>query len=163
VLVNDRRILTIGGGRFILPVGTHRVSVPPKSLKPFQTDILETRILSITGDLLSEKNSPRSVELRYRSATRCIVTLVKEPFALFIDGHEKSFTALKGNGRYGLLLPPGEHTVLVVAQSNVSYGVDITSFWSSSLIVFFGIVSGGVLLLFYGYIRIRFRARKEEG
>jgi hypothetical protein len=155
---DNERLLTIGEGRFLLPVGSHQVRVSHRGLRPFQTDILETRLLSITGDLLSEKGSPRSVEFRYRSENRCIVTLVKEPFALFIDGQETGFTALKGNGRYGLILPPGEHTALVVAQSNVSYGVDLTSFWSSSLIVVFGIISGGVLLLFYGFVRIRYRS-----
>ena len=156
---DNERLLTIGEGRFLLPVGSYQVRVSHRGLRPFQTDILETRLLSITGDLLSEKDSPRSVEFRYRSENRCIVTLVKEPFALFIDGQETGFTALKGNGRYGLILPPGEHTALVVAQSNVSYGVDLTSFWSSSLIVVFGIISGGVLLLFYGFVRIRYRSR----
>jgi uncharacterized protein YdaL len=156
---DDKRVLTIGEGKFLLPIGSYHVRVPPPSLRPFQTDILETRILSITGDLLSEKSSKRSVEFQYRSENRCIVTLVKEPFALFVDGHETEFKALKGNGRYALMLPPGEHGVLIVAQSNVSYGVVLASFWSSSLLVVFGILSGGLLLLFYIFIRIRYRPR----
>lgn len=154
----DERMVSIGDGKFLLPIGSYRVREVPSGVSPFQPDILETRILSITGELLSARSSQRSVELRYRSDTRCIVTLTKEPYALFVDGRESSFKALKGDGRYALVLPPGEHTVLIVAQSTVSYGVDFTSFWSSSIIVMFGLVSGGLLLILYLVVRMRYRS-----
>lgn len=153
---NGRQVLSIGEGKFLLPRGSYQVTIPQRSLKPFQTDILKTRILSITGELLSEKSSQRSVEFKYRSENRCIVTFPREPFAVFLDNQETHFKALKGNGRYALILPSGEHHVLVVAQSDVSYGVDITSLWSSSLIVLFGIAAGGLLIIFYGFVRIKY-------
>ena len=158
ILRNGERQLSIGDGKFLLPTGSYRVTLVPEGVRPFQVDILETRILSITGDLLSEKSSQRSVEFRYRSENRCIVTLTKEPFAVFVDGTETAFRALKGDGRFALMLPPGEHTILVVAQSSVSYGVDLTSFWSSSLIVVFGVLAGGILIVFYLIVRIRYRS-----
>jgi len=161
ITLNKKRIFTIGNGRFLLPIGSYYIQTVPRSFTPFQSDILKTRIRSITGDLLSEESSQRSVKFRYRSQNRCIVTLVKEPFALFIDGQETRFKALKGNGRYSLILPNGEHEVLLVAQSGMSYGVDITSLWSSSIIVIFGIISGGMLILFYGFVRVRHRSSLE--
>jgi hypothetical protein len=41
-----------------------------------------------------------------------------------------------------------------VLETTVSYGVDITSFWSSWLIVGFGMISGTALLTFYTMVRI---------
>lgn len=158
---NDKPVLSIGDGRFLLPVGSYHIRVSPESIKAFEPDILKTRLLSITGDLLSLKSSQRSVTFKYKSDSRCIVTLVKKPYALFIDGHETDFTPLEGNGRFALMLPPGKHEAVIVAQSTVSYNVDITSFWSSSIIVLFGIVAGGLLLIFYISVRIRQRSIQE--
>jgi uncharacterized protein YdaL len=161
VLGDGQRVHTVGGGRFLLPVGSYTVSGVQPTLAGIQPSVPESHLLSITGDLLFQKSSQRSVDFRYRSASRCIVTMAREPYALFIDGHEASFEALKGNGREALILPPGEHAALIVTQSTVSYGVDITSFWSSYVIAIFGAVSVGLLACLYLIVRLRPTARER--
>lgn len=155
VVRDGQRARTIGGGRFLLPEGSYTVTEVQPTLTGMQASVPESHLLSITGDLLSQKSSQRSVTFSYRSSNRCVVTLAREPFALFIDGHETPFEALKGNGCEALILPPGEHTALIVTQSTVSYGVDITSLWSSSLIAVFGVVSVGLLAALYLIVRLR--------
>ncbi|HUK11731.1 MAG TPA: DUF2334 domain-containing protein [Thermoanaerobaculaceae bacterium] len=152
---DEQRIRTVGDGRFLLPAGSYTVLVVQPAVRALQPEVPEARLLSITGDLLAQKSSLRSVQFRYRSGTRCIASLTREPFAVFVDGRETAFDALKGDGRESLLLPPGEHEVLVVTQSTVSYGVDLTSFWSSYVIALFGAVSVGLLATLYLVVRLR--------
>jgi hypothetical protein len=152
---DDQPVRTIGAGRFLLPVGSYTVFQDQPALQALQPEVPESHLLSITGDLLFQKTSQRSVSFGYRSENRCIATLTREPYALFIDGHDTLFEALKGNGREALLLPPGEHSVLLITQSAASYRVDITSFWSSYVIVIFGVLSVGLLVSLYLTVRLR--------
>jgi uncharacterized protein YdaL len=158
ISVGGQRVRTIGRGRFLLPVGSYTVLETQPALQALQPVAPESHLLSITGDLLFEKSSQRSVTFGYRSTTRCIVTLARQPFALFIDSHETPFEALHGSGCDALILPPGQHSVLLVTQSTVSYGVDVTSFWSSYVIAIFGALSVGLLAGLYLLVRLRPRA-----
>jgi len=74
--------------------------------------------------------------------------------AVLIDGKESSLDISQGYRRFGLLLPPGRHNVTAVLESTVTYGIDITSFWSSWLIVGFGLLAGSALFLLYIIVRI---------
>jgi uncharacterized protein YdaL len=160
VMRGDERVHALGGGRFLLPVGSYAVRPAPQ-LGPIRPEELESRLLSITGDLLAQRSSLRSVDFSYRSEPRCIVTLSREPLALFLDRHETTFEAKKGNGRWALILPPGEHNVLVVTESTMTLGVDLTSFWSSYLIAIFAALSSGLLLLLYVVVRVRRRRQAK--
>jgi uncharacterized protein YdaL len=153
--VDDQRVYSLGGGRFLLPEGQHRVHPVAGTLQALQPERLHARMLSFTGGLRSLASSPRSVDFSYRSATRAVATFDKEPIALFVDKVESTCTPLKGAGRFALLLPPGEHAALVVTQSTVLYSVDFTSAWSSYLIAVFGALSGALLLGLYVVVRVR--------
>ena len=158
---DNQRVRTVGRGRFLLPAGSYTVLEVEPTLQALQPGVPDSHLLSITGDLLFQKSSQRSVTFGYRSANRCIATLARQPFALFVDGRETAFTALKGAGREALILPPGEHTVLLVTQSGVSYGVDITSFWSSYVIAIFGALAVGLLVSLYLIVRVRPQPRRR--
>ncbi len=153
ILLDGEKQFSIGSGRFAIPVGEHVIDLRKKTAAPFDVSSLTARLLSISGELLELQTSQRSVQFIYTSQTRCAVTFNRAPYAMLLDGAEFEFQAAKGFGRFGVLLPPGKHEVLVVGESRVSYGVDITSLWSSSIIVIFGFVSGGVLLIFYALVR----------
>ncbi len=155
ILLDGERHFATTEGTFFIPTGQHSVRLVESSVNPFDTNLLETRILSITANLLSQKVFNRGVEFTYSSPQRCLVTFNREPFALFLDDQEYPIKALKGEDVFALQLPPGEHKVLVIAKSQVSYGVDVTSLWSSSLIVFFGMLSGSVLVIFYIIVRLK--------
>jgi hypothetical protein len=146
--------ITSDQGLFYLPAGRHTVRPEQHGGEPFYAEPPTTgRLLSLTGDLTDLKNSNRSVTFTYHSSTRCLATFSHRPFTLIVDGRELNEQPVKGYRRYSVMLPQGEHTVIAVLETTVSYGVDVTSFWSSWLIVGFGLLSGAILLTFYTLVR----------
>jgi len=148
-------------GMFFVPAGTHTLLAEFRSAAPFASPPIGGRLLSISGELTELVTSSRSVTFSYRSDPRCLVSFTHRPFALFLDGKEVGSDALAGYRRFSVVLPPGEHTVIAVLETTVSYGVDITSFWSSWLIVAFGMTSGAALLTFYAAVRISRRPESK--
>ncbi|TLY31334.1 MAG: hypothetical protein E6K56_05165 [Ignavibacteria bacterium] len=141
-------------GMFFIPPGAHTLLAEFRSAAPFASPPIGGRLLSISGELTGITTSSRSVTFSYRSDPRCLVSFTHRPFALFLDGKEVGPEALAGYRRFSVVLPPGEHRVIAVLETTVSYGVDITSFWSSWIIVAFGMTSGAALLTFYAAVRI---------
>lgn len=141
-------------GKFFLPPGEHMLIAELGPGTPFSSTPGGGRLLSITGTLTGLSASNRSVTFSYRSTTRCIASFSHRPFTLFVDGKEFPAEPLQGYRRYSVILPPGEHDVIAVLETTVSYGVDLTSFWSSWLIVGFGMLSGAALLTFYTMVRV---------
>jgi len=158
ILIDGRKHLSRKGGIFLVPSGRHIIKVSAEG--PFSMEELGAKILTITGNLLYEYDSATNIEFGYLSLTRCIITLNKAPLAVIVDGKPYAPKVLKGSEHYGVILPPGEHKVLVVLESQIAYSVDITSLWSSSIIVLFGLVSGGMLIAFY--VTVRIHRRREE-
>jgi hypothetical protein len=147
---------------FFLPAGEHTLMAEKHSGEPFYAAPPTTgRLLSLSGELLNLINSNRSVGFKYRSQTRCYASFSNRPYTIFVDDKEMNVPILEGNRRYSVVLPPGEHTVLAVLETRVSYSVDVTSFWSSWIIVGFGILSGGLLVGFYAMVRFS-RPRGEK-
>lgn len=154
--------LTSDRGMFFLPAGEHTLMAEKHSGEPFYAAPPTTgRLLSLSGELLNLINSNRSVGFKYRSQTRCYASFSNRPYTIFVDDKEMNVPILEGNRRYSVVLPPGEHTVLAVLETRVSYSVDVTSFWSSWIIVGFGILSGGLLVGFYAMVRFS-RPRGEK-
>jgi hypothetical protein len=162
IFLDGKASAVLPDGNFTIPSGKHEIEVPERTVNPFPAGLVETRVLSITGDLKDEIPINRGVEFRYSAKMRCAATFNREPYVVFLDGEQFAVNVLKGNGCYGVVLPPGDHKVLVISQSGVSYGIDLTSWWSSSLIVVFGFLSGGILLVFYFIVRVR-RRRVSSG
>ena len=149
-------------GSFFLPAGEHLIDAGTQGAGPFEAPSLKGRLLSITGDLESITSSSRSVTFTYRSATRCLASFSHRPYTIFIDGKETPPDARRGSRRFSVILPYGTHTVIAVLETTVSYGVDITSLWSSWLIVIFGFFSGAALVTFYVTIRVSRRSRARS-
>lgn len=146
-IVSDR-------GMFLLPPGEHLLTAEPKTGALINASLPPSgRLLTISGEMLGLINSNRSVSVSYRSEGRCYASFTHKPFNVYIDGKEISVPILVGHRRYTAVLPPGEHHLLAVLETTVSYGVDMTSFWSSWLIVGFGIFSGALLIGFYTTVR----------
>jgi uncharacterized protein YdaL len=146
--------ITSDRGMFFIPAGNYTLYGETQSADPFSTAPTGGRILSISGELIHLENSNRSVTFSYNSDSRCAVSFSHRPFAMFVDGKEIEVNPLSGYRRFSVLLPGGTHTVIAVLETTVSYGVDITSFWSSWLIVAFGMTSGAALLTFYTVVRV---------
>jgi uncharacterized protein YdaL len=153
--------VTMSPGRdngFMIPAGRHHVSAGSNENAGFSTHELETRILSFTGNLLAADYGIRTVTLTYECRGRALITLNREPSALTVDGTETPCAMLRGNDCYALFLPPGKHTALIVAGDAFSYGVNLTSFWSSNAIAVFGSIA--VLLLLGMYVTLKVIRRR---
>ncbi len=157
VILLDGQIKTaVADGRFLIPAGEHTVILDPQE-NAFSTDQLKASIVSITANLLYEAGDDRSITFGYETGTRCLVAINKEPLSLFVDGVETPLQVMKGHDRFSVMLPTGRHDVRMVTQSTVSYGVNLTSLLSSSLIVVFGALAVSVLAAFWLVVRIQRR------
>lgn len=147
--------ITSDQGLFFLPAGDHVLEAERHSDKPFYGPPPTTgRLLSLTGSLTSLHNSNRSVSFSYSSGTRCYASFSHRPFTVIVDGDELKSTPVEGHRRYTVSLPQGQHDVVAILETTVSYGVDITSFWSSWFIVGLGLICGAALMTFYLIVRI---------
>jgi uncharacterized protein YdaL len=154
--------ITSDQGLFYLPAGSETVRPEMSGGKAFYGAPPSTgRLLSLTGDLTELQNSSRSVAFTYHSETRCLASFSHRPFTLFVDGKESGEQPMQGYRRYTVMLPQGEHKVIAVLETTVSYGVDVTSFWSSWIIVAFGVLSGAILLTFYTMVRFTRSSRQK--
>ncbi|MBA4312801.1 MAG: hypothetical protein C0417_09245 [Chlorobiaceae bacterium] len=154
--------ITSDRGMFLLPAGNHILSADKSEGELFNTSMpAPGKLLTISGKMLGLINSNRSVSVSYSSSTRCYASFSHRPYNIYIDDKETIVPILAGHRRFTAVLPPGEHHVLAVLETTVSYGVDITSFWSSWFIVAFGMFSGVMLIGFYTMVRFT-RPREEK-
>ncbi|MFI5251297.1 MAG: DUF2334 domain-containing protein [Bacteroidota bacterium] len=140
-------------GRFYLPPGQFSVKIVQQSGAPFTQMPIMGKLFSITGNLKDVVPSNRSIKFNYVSTTRCFASFNHPPYNVMVDGSDYPVESLEGYKRFTVMLPSGEHSVIAVLETGVSYGVDITSFWSSWIIVIFGVFAVAMLFLFYMIIR----------
>jgi len=155
VQVDGATVFPYQPGYFAIPAGEHLVKIDEAQVNPFQDEMMASHIEAASCNLLTEKTFERGVEFTYDSPTRCAVSFGKIPFAVFVDDHETSFSVEREEQHYGIILPPGQHKVLVILENAVSYGIDVTSLWSSALIAMFGTFSGGILVVLYVVFKVR--------
>jgi hypothetical protein len=150
VRIDDAPLSPIRENQFLIPSGTHTISYAPNVSSGLSTHQLQPRVMSLTGNLLSVSYDMRNVVLDYESDSRTLASLNREPTALLVDGHPQEFTMMKGNDCYSMVLPTGKHHAEIITGDPFSYGVNITSFWSTTAIAVFGALA--VTLLFGMYI-----------
>lgn len=143
---------------FLIPAGRHTVTSYNQNITSFSTHELQTSILACTGNLLSVAYGMKDVKFVYESDGRTLVSLNKEPTLVKIDNEDYPFTVMKGNDCYSIFLPPGKHYVELTAGSAFTYGVSITSLWSSTGIALFGTLA--VALLFVMYLSLKIIRKK---
>ena len=157
ISIDGRSSYPVHKGYFLIPAGTHIVKIVNTNVNPFESELIQSHISASSCNLLDLKTFQRGVQFVYDSPVRCAVSFNKIPFAVFIDDHEIPFVVNKEEQNYGIILPAGRHRALVVLESTVSYGIDITSLWSSALIVVFGVLAGSILIVLYIILKIRRR------
>jgi uncharacterized protein YdaL len=153
-------MLVIAGreNRFLVPAGTHAIDISPDAARRFSDHQIQPRILSISGELLSAVYAARTITFEYASTGRTLVSFDREPVTIRIDGVPQVYQVLKGNDCFSVFLPSGRHAAEVVAGDLFSYGINMTSFWSSTGIALFGLAAALLLLVMYGFwIMIRKR------
>ncbi len=157
VLVDGQIRTAAGDGRFLIPAGRHTITIEAEGESLFDPNLLHASLLSCTGNVLSIDEGERSVAFSYESAERCYITINKKPVEVYVDGRRIEAPIREGIERYSVQLPHGNHDVRLVTQGTVSYSIDLTSLWSSTLIVVFGLIALLILLLMYLIMRVRRR------
>ncbi|HTY36623.1 MAG TPA: DUF2334 domain-containing protein [Bacteroidota bacterium] len=142
---------------FFVPAGLHKVNVNPGAGGAFSTSQLQPRILSATSDLTGLMYGMRDAQFEYDSDERVLVSFSNEPTELRIDDKKVQVNPLKGNDCYSLMLPPGKHAVHVITGDSFSYGVNVTSLWSTTAIAMFGFLAVVLLVGMYFILKLLHR------
>jgi uncharacterized protein YdaL len=142
---------------YLIPAGTHTVAPVVDVTGAMSPHQFYPHIVSFTGTLQSIAYDMRTLSFQYTSEGRCLVMVNREPRELTVDGQARALMVMKGNDGFSVFLPPGNHRVEIVAGDAFSYGVNLTSFWSSTAIVWFGFASVTLLLAMYAVAVVRRR------
>jgi hypothetical protein len=155
VSIDGRTAYPYRKGSFLIPAGEHLAKMEEPSVNLFNGERGHSHLIAASCNILEARAFKRGMEFFYESPSRCAVSFNKVPFAVFVDDQEVSFSVAKEEQNYGILLPPGRHKALVVLETPVSYGIDLTSLWSSELIAIFGIFAGSVLALLFVLVKLK--------
>ncbi|HTX19550.1 MAG TPA: DUF2334 domain-containing protein [Bacteroidota bacterium] len=145
---------------YVIPAGSHELTLNRNPVNTFSTNELQAKIMSITGNLLSSAHGLRDITFEYESDQRTIASFNVAPSAVKVDHETYSFTVMKGNDCFSIFLPPGRHLVELVAGDQFSFGVNVTSLWSTTAIAIFGFI--GVTSLFLMYLVLKVVKRGEH-
>jgi uncharacterized protein YdaL len=157
ILLDNMLIQASRENLFFIPAGSHRVNVNPSASGAFSTSQLQPRILSSTVDLTTLTYGMRNARFTYASDERMLVSFSNEPTQVILDGQQYAITLMKGNDCYTIQLPPGKHEVDVITGNTFSYGVNVTSLWSTTAIAMFGFLAVVLLVGMYFTLRILHR------
>lgn len=145
--------------RLILPVGTSRIVPLPPLEDSLQVLRSQSRLVDLTGDLLSERLNSRGLELDYADTHPCILVLSDAPARVWLDGAAMEIAAAPGLRGFTLELPAGRHHVLVRTRGISHVALAWGSLFLSNGIV---IVSSMAILGFIAVIILtRMRRRRD--
>jgi hypothetical protein len=159
-------VTPVRDGLYVLPAGKHSVSLDAGTVGSFSTSQLQPRVISSTATIRTLSYGMRDVRFSYEADERMLISFSNEPTQIMLDGQPHSVTALKGNDCFTITLPSGTHEVRVVTGDTFSYGINVTSLWSTTAIAIFGLVAVLFLLAMYiglKLVRRRFASPQKQG
>jgi len=139
---------------FPIPAGKHIVKYKNVAVTSFSTNELQAKILSFSGDLLSVSYGMKDIKITYDSKTRTLISLNREPTWVKVDHQDYKFVVMEGNDCFSIFLPDGKHYVEIGAGNTFSYGINLTSLWSSTGIAIFGSLAVSLLFLMYLLLKV---------
>jgi hypothetical protein len=139
---------------YLIPAGSHLIKLNKNITNTFSTHELQTRIMSFTANLQSVSYGMQDVKFAYEGNSRTLISLNREPTYVKVDGKEYYFSVMKGNDCYSIFLPAGKHYVDLTAGNAFSYGINLTSFWSSTGIALFGSIAVSMLVIMYFTLKV---------
>ncbi|MBN2411742.1 DUF2334 domain-containing protein [candidate division KSB1 bacterium] len=157
VIVNGELWPAYYQGRVILPPGKHLiqpVSRTSRFIKRFKSN---TRLVDISGELLSTKIISRGIEIKYQSLVPNVIILSEEPTEIILDDKNYDTQVTRGELGYAVRLPAGQHITTIYTLSSGTQTLKYASTAISGLIVFLGISAG--LLLSGLYLRSSIRRK----
>jgi hypothetical protein len=110
--------------------------------------------MSSTGNVTSLQYDSRDITLSYECDTRMLVALSNLPTVITVDGSPYPCRPMQGNDCFTIFLPQGRHSAVITTGDAFSYGISITSFWSSTAIALFSATAVSLLVLMYVVMKI---------
>ena len=156
IFVDGNPITPFRDNRFPIPAGEHTITYSEMGVTSFSTH--ELQILSFTGNLISVAYGMKNIKFAYDSHIRTLLSLNRDPTWVKVDHQDYKFTIMEGNDCFSIFLPPGQHFVEIGVGNSFSYGINLTSLWSSTGIAIFGTLA--VTLLFCMYLLLKIIRRK---
>ena len=147
-------------GDVLIPPGEHTLTFSHNQRSWLDTEPLQTHLLSISGELLGCRFHGHDLEIEYSSPDRCLLTLNKEPYKIYLDEIPTRLALLKADDGFVIAAPQGQHRLRVVTHSPLLYVVGFMSVVSASLIVLFGMASSSLLAVLFLLITFRRKAEK---
>jgi hypothetical protein len=154
ILLDNMLVQASRDNLFFIPAGSHQISVSPSSSGAFSVSQLQPRILSATADLSNLSYGMRDAAFSYSSIERTYVSFSNEPTQVILDGQDLAIAVMKGSDCYTVQLPPGTHDVHIVTGDTFTYGVNVTSLWSTTAIAIFGFLAILLLLGMYTLMKL---------
>jgi hypothetical protein len=142
-------------GQILVPPGRHVFIKEQPRFRLVDLSNLRLRLGTFSAELLTGSTTQRGLHIEYATPTRAIALLNKRPYRVFVDGQEFEPETTYSQGDWSLLLPSGSHQVEIFANSPANFILDVTSLFSSSLIVFLGFTVGALLLGLYSAVILR--------
>ena len=140
--------------RYPIPAGNHFIIFSDVAVTSFSTHELQAKILSFTGNLKSVAYGMKDIQLVYDSRIRTLLSLNREPTWMKVDRQDYKFIIMEGNDCFSIFLPPGNHFVEIGVGNSFSYGINLTSLWSSTGIAIFGTLAVTLLLCMYLLLKL---------
>ena len=162
ISLNGTHLVPMRDNAFVIPSGSHTLTLSPDPTHELSEHQIQPRIMSFTGNLTSLSYGMRTIRFTYETQERALVSIDREVMGVTVDGGEYPFTSMKGNDCYSVFLPPGHHTVDLLAGDVFTHGVHMASFWSSAGIAVFGLASVTLLLSLYAAWAVLRRRVKHD-
>lgn len=153
ITLDGNPISSSRGSSFLIPAGKRKVKLSVDAINTYSTHELQIKILSSTANILDVSYGMRDVKFTYESNTRTLVSLDQEPSTIKIDNEDYYFEVMKGNDCFTVFLPAGKHSATIVGGNAVTYGINLTSLWSSLSISIFGILAIAGLIVMQIYVK----------
>ncbi|MCX8009774.1 MAG: hypothetical protein N3A61_01350, partial [Ignavibacteria bacterium] len=139
---------------FLIPAGKHTIKFSNEGIGSFSTYELQANMLSITANLLSISHGLRNVTIEYEADTKVLASFNNQPTKVVVDGEDYQLEVMKGNDCFTIYLPSGRHQIEITAGDQFTYGISLTSLWSTTAIAIFGFLAVSLLVLLFLILKI---------
>jgi len=157
ILVDGRIWPAYHRGRVLLPAGKHLIQPISKIKSSTNRFKSNTRLVDLSGELLSAKTISRGIKFEYDSQVSNWVILTDEPKQILIDGQKINKEIVRSELGFSIRLPAGAHKATIYTQSSGTRFLKNASILISGMIVLIGLSAG--TLLFIIYIKSSIRRR----
>ena len=154
ISLDGATVLPSRDNRYFMPAGSHQIILQAQEAGTFSANKLQPRVMSSTGNITTLEYGSRDIMFSYECSERMLIALSNLPTAITVDDLFYPCHPMQGNDCFSIFLPQGRHNAVITTGDAFSYGISITSFWSSTAIALFAVTAVSLLALMYGILKI---------